>query len=32
MRDKKFAETSGVLGLFDATEDAEEAGLAWARD
>ncbi|CAB3691086.1 hypothetical protein [Paraburkholderia rhynchosiae] len=30
-RDKKFVEASGVLGLFDAAQDAEEAGLAWAR-
>nr|WP_184132714.1 hypothetical protein [Paraburkholderia atlantica] len=31
MRDKKFVTASGVLGLFDAAQDAEEAGLAWAR-
>ncbi|WP_368623399.1 hypothetical protein [Paraburkholderia sp. BR13444] len=30
-RDKKFVEASGVIGLFDAAQDAEEAGLAWAR-
>lgn len=29
--DKKFVEASGVLGLFDAAQDAEEAALAWAR-
>jgi hypothetical protein len=30
-RDRKFVEASGVLGLYDAAHDAEEAGLAWAR-
>ncbi|WP_408260896.1 hypothetical protein [Paraburkholderia caledonica] len=30
-RDKKFVEASGVAGLFDAGQDAEEAGLARAR-
>jgi cell division GTPase FtsZ len=30
-RDRKFVEASGVLGLFDAAQDAEEAGLEWAR-
>ncbi|WP_027802694.1 hypothetical protein [Paraburkholderia dilworthii] len=30
-RDRKFVEASGALGLFDAAQDAEEAGLARAR-
>jgi hypothetical protein len=31
MRDTKVIEVSGVLGTFDTEEQAENAGLAWAR-
>ncbi|WP_321813162.1 MULTISPECIES: hypothetical protein [unclassified Paraburkholderia] len=27
----KLVEASGVLGLFDTEQEAQEAGLAWAR-
>jgi hypothetical protein len=30
-RDSKVIEASGVLGLFDSEEEAEDAGLSWAR-
>jgi hypothetical protein len=30
-RNNKLIETSGVLGLFDTEEEAQHAGLAWAR-
>jgi hypothetical protein len=30
-RDNKFVEASGVVGLFDLEEEAQNAGLAWAR-
>lgn len=30
-RDEEFVEASGVLSLFDDAQNAEEAGLAWAR-
>jgi hypothetical protein len=30
-RDQKFIEASGVLGLFDTEDEAQGAGLAWAR-
>lgn len=30
-RDTKVIEASGVLGAFDTEEEAERAGLAWAR-
>jgi len=29
--DRKFIEASGVLGVFDTEEEAQDAGLAWAR-
>lgn len=30
-RDQKFVEASGVLGFFYTEQEAQEAGLAWAR-
>jgi hypothetical protein len=30
-RDTKVIEASGVIGVFDAEEDAEAMGIAWAR-
>ncbi|WP_434664421.1 hypothetical protein P5W99_20000 [Paraburkholderia sp. A3BS-1L] len=30
-RDNKLIEASGVLGLFDTEQEAQEVGLAWAR-
>jgi hypothetical protein len=30
-RNSKFVEASGILGVFDTDEEAEEVGLAWAR-
>lgn len=30
-RDRKFVEASGVLGVFDTEEEAQEVGLSWAR-
>ncbi|PVX82452.1 hypothetical protein [Paraburkholderia unamae] len=30
-REQKLVEASGVLGLFQTMEEAEQAGLAWAR-
>ena len=30
-RKRKFVEASGVLGVFDTEEEAQDAGLAWAR-
>lgn len=30
-RNNKLVEASGVLGLFNAEAEAEQAGLAWAR-
>lgn len=30
-RDQKFVEASGILGLFETEEEAQDAGLAWAR-
>lgn len=30
-RDTKVIEASGVLGIFESEEEAESAGLAWAR-
>ncbi|HEX7931851.1 MAG TPA: hypothetical protein VF573_02070 [Paraburkholderia sp.] len=30
-RDTKMVEASGILGIFDSEEDAQRAGLGWAR-
>ncbi|WP_341318019.1 hypothetical protein WN982_23180 [Paraburkholderia sp. IMGN_8] len=30
-RDTKMVEASGVLGIFDTEEEAQRAGLGWAR-
>ncbi|NPT34267.1 hypothetical protein [Paraburkholderia xenovorans] len=30
-RERKFVEALGILGTFDTEEEAQDAGLAWAR-
>ncbi|ORC46748.1 hypothetical protein B2G74_25860 [Burkholderia sp. A27] len=30
-RDRKFVEASGVLGVFDTEQEAQDVGLSWAR-
>ncbi|MBR8283929.1 hypothetical protein [Burkholderia vietnamiensis] len=30
-RDRKFVEASGVLGVFESEEEAQDSGLSWAR-
>lgn len=30
-RERKLIEASGVLGVFDTEEEAQNAGLSWAR-
>jgi hypothetical protein len=30
-RSSKFVEASGILGVFNTEEEAQEVGLAWAR-
>ncbi|KVU38865.1 hypothetical protein WK66_25805 [Burkholderia ubonensis] len=30
-RDRNFVEASGVLGVFESEEEAQDAGLSWAR-
>lgn len=30
-RDTKFVEASGILGVFDTEDEAQEAGLSWAK-
>ncbi|MDN7799347.1 hypothetical protein [Burkholderia vietnamiensis] len=30
-RERKLIEASGVLGVFDTEEEAQDAGLSWAR-
>lgn len=30
-RDRRFIEASGVLGVFDTEEEAQDVGLSWAR-
>lgn len=30
-RDRRFVEASGILGVFETEEEAQDAGLSWAR-
>ncbi|MGP8472403.1 hypothetical protein [Burkholderia sp. PR2] len=30
-RERKFVDALGILGVFDTEEEAQEAGLSWAR-
>ena len=30
-RDRRFVEASGALGVFEIEEEAQDAGLSWAR-
>ncbi|WP_201643726.1 hypothetical protein [Paraburkholderia metrosideri] len=30
-RDRKFVEASGILGVFDTDEEAQEVALSWTR-
>lgn len=30
-RDTKFVEASGILGIFDTADEAQAAGLSWAK-